>query len=263
MSHTFPKGYVSSADQTEIILSDVPTEATEEIRSLGFSALDGRARLEVGFDNAAKAKIFAILRDHGIPFSGGKEWNPSELFHYYREQSLLAGPYIDVSWTGPDKPTFRLMLNVGSLKAILDDRSIRRDVYSINAEENEAYVIIFDGNAWRVYYSERGRHNAERIFIHETEAAQHFLKMVLTDQSEFWKTIPSFKSSGELNRFTKALNDAIAMGEAVESNDKTEKTGLPGMFEYRKITNVETGEKWILAFPDGPFSGSWYCIKAQ
>lgn len=37
-------------------------------------------------DQAMKASELMGLRDHGVPFSGGKEWNPCEVFEYLRDR---------------------------------------------------------------------------------------------------------------------------------------------------------------------------------
>lgn len=38
-------------------------------------------------------KLFQILNDNGFAFSCGKEWNPADLYEYYREQGLLNGKF--------------------------------------------------------------------------------------------------------------------------------------------------------------------------
>lgn len=47
-------------------------------------------------NDAAKAVELMGLRDHGIPFSIGREWNPCEVFEYLREQNLAEGGYWSV-----------------------------------------------------------------------------------------------------------------------------------------------------------------------
>lgn len=36
------------------------------------------------------------LRDHGIPFAIGKEWNPTEIFEDLRDRGLVEGGYWSV-----------------------------------------------------------------------------------------------------------------------------------------------------------------------
>lgn len=43
------------------------------------------------------------LRDHGVPFSEGKEWNPSEVFEYLRDLGLAEGGYWSIWWAEPGK----------------------------------------------------------------------------------------------------------------------------------------------------------------
>lgn len=42
-------------------------------------------------DQAKKASELMGLRDHGVPFSEGKEWNPCEVFEYLRDLGLAEG----------------------------------------------------------------------------------------------------------------------------------------------------------------------------
>lgn len=45
-----------------------------------------------------KADELAKLRDLGVPFAGGKEWNPQEVFEYLREEGFLQGSYLALNW---------------------------------------------------------------------------------------------------------------------------------------------------------------------
>lgn len=54
-------------------------------------------------DQATKASELMGLRDHGVPFSGGKEWNPCEVFEHLRDLGLAEGGYWSIWWTGPGK----------------------------------------------------------------------------------------------------------------------------------------------------------------
>lgn len=56
---------------------------------------------------AMKASELMGLRDHGVPFSGGKEWNPCEVFEYLRDLSLAEGGYWSIGWSGPGKFSVR------------------------------------------------------------------------------------------------------------------------------------------------------------
>ena len=54
-------------------------------------------------DQSMKASELMGLRDHGVPFSKGKEWNPCEVFEYLRDLGLAEGGYWSISWSGPGK----------------------------------------------------------------------------------------------------------------------------------------------------------------
>jgi hypothetical protein len=45
--------------------------------------------------------VFDELRSLGVAFSAGKEWCPSEVFEYLRDEQLLSGKYLRVAWTQP------------------------------------------------------------------------------------------------------------------------------------------------------------------
>lgn len=47
--------------------------------------------------------LFQELRDLNICFAIGKEWNPSEMFEFYREKGLINGKYKQISWIGKNK----------------------------------------------------------------------------------------------------------------------------------------------------------------
>jgi len=54
-------------------------------------------------DDAMKASQLMVLRDHGVPFSEGKEWSPCEVFEYLRDDLGLAeGGYWAIGWSKPD-----------------------------------------------------------------------------------------------------------------------------------------------------------------
>lgn len=53
-------------------------------------------------------------------------------------------------------------------------------VHSINSVEypNEAYVIIFNGTEWEVYYSERGKKRGLKKYLDESEACERFMNQI-------------------------------------------------------------------------------------
>lgn len=52
-------------------------------------------------DWVQKAKWFDILRQKGICFSFGREWNPADLFRLFRDKGLLSGSFREIAWTRP------------------------------------------------------------------------------------------------------------------------------------------------------------------
>lgn len=50
-----------------------------------------------------KANTLSDIRNLQIPFAGGKEWNPQEVFEYLRERGYLFGSYLAISWSSSDK----------------------------------------------------------------------------------------------------------------------------------------------------------------
>jgi hypothetical protein len=54
-----------------------------------------------------QALVFNTLRNHGVCFSYGRDWSPSELFQYFREQKLITGSFKEISWRTPDEYIIR------------------------------------------------------------------------------------------------------------------------------------------------------------
>lgn len=71
-------------------------------------------------------------------------------------------------------------MKVNELKARLDAMGVPSSVYSINSVEypNEAYVIIFNGTEWEVYYSERGKKRGLKKYLDESEACERFMNQI-------------------------------------------------------------------------------------
>jgi hypothetical protein len=97
-----PPPYVREADQDYITV----VGAHAVLAQLGFVPVSGapgtfRRLLRDVRDDEEKARIFAALRDVGICFSRGREWNPTELFEWFRERGLLTGSFRSIGWSGP------------------------------------------------------------------------------------------------------------------------------------------------------------------
>ena len=74
---------------TEFLLSQNARHSDSNIHWLDFD------------DRDQQLKLFDTLRKNRIGFSVGPGWSPAELFEFYRDQGLLAGEYIRVSWRSP------------------------------------------------------------------------------------------------------------------------------------------------------------------
>ncbi|MGG5812389.1 hypothetical protein [Falsiroseomonas sp. CW058] len=51
-----------------------------------------------------KAELADFLRNNNVAFSDGREWNPAEMFQYFRDdKKFLEGNFKRISWSGPGK----------------------------------------------------------------------------------------------------------------------------------------------------------------
>ena len=96
------KAYVEKADGDVIRVQIIDNALDSPLRAIGFSDAPEKDIyvLQVA-DNTQKAKVFDALRSLGVAFSAGKEWCPSEVFEYLRDEQLLSGKYLRVAWTQP------------------------------------------------------------------------------------------------------------------------------------------------------------------
>lgn len=100
--------FVAKADGKQVRVCTLNNSLDSELISLGFK-YDPVLSMYVmdTADLVSKAALFESLRDLEVCFSDGKEWCPSELFEYFREQNLLHGKFKRVSWTSPH--TYRIL----------------------------------------------------------------------------------------------------------------------------------------------------------
>jgi hypothetical protein len=97
-----PPPYVGRADADVIEVSAANEAVTGMLSELGFTPREDRPEdliLKVQSDEK-KAEVFAALRDAGLYFSWGREWNPVEVFQYLCEKGLLDGPFPTIRWLG-------------------------------------------------------------------------------------------------------------------------------------------------------------------
>jgi hypothetical protein len=74
-------------------------------------------------------------------------------------------------------------MNIQDLGAHLASLGVPADGYSIGADRNESYVLLFEDPAWKLYYSDRGARNAEAVVLDEDRACREFVAMVTGDRS--------------------------------------------------------------------------------
>ncbi|MBU3069844.1 hypothetical protein KOI40_08425 [Aestuariicella sp. G3-2] len=100
--------YVTKADGKQVRVQFINQTFDSRLKSLGFS-FDSSLSMYIKntSDQSDKANTFALLRDSGVGFSDGKEWCPSELFEYFREQKLITGKFKRISWSNPKSFTIK------------------------------------------------------------------------------------------------------------------------------------------------------------
>jgi hypothetical protein len=102
-----PPTHVTKADGDQVVVEVHGAGDAVRLASLGFTtgpdagippALTYVAPVP---DEGAKVRVFAALRDAGVPFAAGREWSPAELFEWFRDRRLLAGGFRSIAWRGP------------------------------------------------------------------------------------------------------------------------------------------------------------------
>ena len=94
-----PPPYIAAADASKIVVvggGGLPPQR-------GFGPVRDRPGVfarQVA-DDEEKAQVLTTLRDLGVCFSAGREWNPTEVFEWLRDQGLVSGPYRRIGWRGP------------------------------------------------------------------------------------------------------------------------------------------------------------------
>jgi hypothetical protein len=96
------RAFVKKADDDAIRLKVIDHSLDAALTALGFVTGPGDDVLSRDVaDDAEKARIFDALRPLGVAFSDGKEWCPAEVFEYLRDQGLLSGKFVRISWRQP------------------------------------------------------------------------------------------------------------------------------------------------------------------
>ncbi|WP_367880636.1 hypothetical protein [Pseudomonas sp. CVAP len=96
------KAFVEKADGDLIRVRIIDNALDSPLRAIGFlHATEKDIYVLNVADDKQKAKVFDELRSLGVAFSAGKEWCPSEVFEYLRDEQLLSGQFLRVAWTQP------------------------------------------------------------------------------------------------------------------------------------------------------------------
>lgn len=104
--------YVSECHSAKIVVKVVSSHDITLLTSLGFytdTDIAANAFICHVKNDMERSIILQKLRDHDMCFSAGKEWNPSEMFEYLRDEGLVTGTYRRITWMGPGQ----LFINEG------------------------------------------------------------------------------------------------------------------------------------------------------
>jgi hypothetical protein len=100
------KAFVSEGASSQIVVQVVDTIFLGTLIELGFVVKSDTypkiLSITVPSQNA-KAQLFSTLRDEGVCFSDGRDWCPSGVFEYLRDQNMVSGFYRRIAWTAPGK----------------------------------------------------------------------------------------------------------------------------------------------------------------
>ena len=102
MSLETVKAFVTKADGKVVRVKAIDSSIVGELSGLGFTFDSDFSEYTIKIlDNSEKAELFDKLRTLDVAFSSGKEWCPSEVFEYLRENGLICADFKKISWKGP------------------------------------------------------------------------------------------------------------------------------------------------------------------
>ncbi len=102
MNEESVEAFVTKADSSIIRVKVLENTFERELIKLGFTFDSDFDEYQIQtISDKEKSDFFDKLRNLGVAFSSGKEWCPSEVFEYLRENRMLNGTYKMVSWTKP------------------------------------------------------------------------------------------------------------------------------------------------------------------
>jgi len=97
--------YVTKADSNEVIVETREISTVQFLFDLEFHKKENSDVLFVLIvkDAQEKGALFAKLRDAGICFSRGREWNPAEVFEWLRDEGFVTGNFQSIAWKNPEE----------------------------------------------------------------------------------------------------------------------------------------------------------------
>lgn len=98
-------GYVVEANSSFLRVIALSQIGASCLKQLGFKE-ESPLSFILSIDHPNdRVKLFQQLRDSDFAFSAGREWSPSELFEFFRDQGLLSGDYIRIAWVDGTRTT--------------------------------------------------------------------------------------------------------------------------------------------------------------
>lgn len=101
-------GYVVEANSSFLRVIALSQVGASCLKQLGFTEESPLSFILSIDDPNDRVKLFPQLRASDFAFSAGREWSPSELFEFFRDQGLLSGNYIRIAWIDSTRTTLTL-----------------------------------------------------------------------------------------------------------------------------------------------------------
>lgn len=101
-------GYVAEANSSFLRVISLSPVGSSSLKQLGFTE-ESPLSFTLSINSPdERVRLFQELRANDFAFSAGREWSPSELFEFFRDQGLLSGDYIRVAWIDGTRTTLTL-----------------------------------------------------------------------------------------------------------------------------------------------------------
>lgn len=91
-------GYVAEANSSFLRVIALSQVGADYLKQLGFKE-ESPSSFELLINEPNdRVRLFQQLRAGDFAFSAGREWSPSELFEFFRDQGSLSGSYVRIAW---------------------------------------------------------------------------------------------------------------------------------------------------------------------